>query len=145
MARDLKRISSTLCTIRDLCRIGDNSLDFCEMLDYLSSTEICNEIGLLDMALNVKKMLSDAISAFVSKDAEKAKCVEAFDDVIDKFFSDARKKLCAVIRSGKDGYEEAVDVVIGAKYLERMGDHAASIAHSVIEECGTVEESKSEG
>lgn len=145
VARDLKRISSTLCTIRDLCRIGDNSFDFCEMLDYLSSTEICNEIGLLDMALNVKKMLSDAISAFVSKDAEKAKSVEAFDDVIDKFFSDARKKLCAVIRSGKDGYEEAVDVVIGAKYLERMGDHAASIAHSVIEECGTVEESKSEG
>ena len=51
----------------------------------------------------------------------------------------------SVIRSGKDGYEEAADVVIGAKYLERMGDHAASIAHSVIEECGTVEDSKSEG
>ena len=145
VARDLKRISSTLCTIRDLCRIGDNSLDFCEMLDYLSSPEICKEIGLLDMALNVKKMLSDAISCFMSKDTEKAKSVEAYDDVIDKCFSEARKKLYSVIRSGKDGYEEAADVVIGAKYLERMGDHAASIAHSVIEECGTVEDSKSEG
>ena len=145
MARDLKRISSTLCTIRDLCRIGDNSLDFCEMLDYLSSPEICKEIGLLDMALNVKKMLSDAISCFMSKDTEKAKSVEAYDDVIDKCFSEARKKLYSVIRSGKDGYEEAADVVIGAKYLERMGDHAASIANSVIEECGTVEDSKSEG
>ena len=115
------------------------------MLDYLSSPEICKEIGLLDMALNVKKMLSDAISCFMSKDTEKAKNVETYDDVIDACFSEARKKLYIVIRSGKEGYEEAADVVIGAKYLERMGDHAASIAHSVIEECGTVEDSKSEG
>ena len=120
-------------------------VDFCEMLDYLSSPEICKEIGLLDMALNVKKMLSDAISCFMSKDTEKAKNVETYDDFIDACFSEARKKLYIVIRSGKEGYEEAADVVIGAKYLERMGDHAASIAHSVIEECGTVEESKSEG
>ncbi|MGN1189427.1 MAG: phosphate signaling complex PhoU family protein [Candidatus Ornithospirochaeta sp.] len=144
VARDLKRISSTLCAIRDLSRIGDNSLDFCEMLDYLSSPDICKEIGLLDMALEVKKMLSEAISSFMSKDVEKAKRVEAYDDVVDKCFSDARKKLCTVIRNGVEGYEEAVDVVIGAKYLERMGDHAASIAHAVVEECGTVEDIKGE-
>ena len=143
VARDLKRISSTLCTIRDLSRIGDNSLDFCEMLDYLSSPGLCKEIGLLDMVLEVKKMLSDAMSSFMSKDVEKAKKVEAYDDVVDKCFSDARKKLCSIIRSGREGSEEAADVVIGAKYLERMGDHAASIAHSVVEECGTVDDMKS--
>ena len=65
--------------------------------------------------------------------------------MVDVGFSNARKKLCEFIRSGRDGYEEAADVVIGAKYLERMGDHAASIAHAVIEECGTVEDVKSEG
>lgn len=144
VARDLKRISSTLCTIRDLSRIGDNALDFCEMLDYLSSPEICKEIGLLDMALEVKKMLSWAMSSFLSKNTEMARKVEAYDDVVDQCFSDARKKLCDVIRNGVEGYEEAADVVIGAKYLERMGDHAASIAHAVVEECGGVEDIKSE-
>ena len=139
VAKDLKRISSSLSSIRDLFRIGDNALDFFEMLEFLSSRELYDEIGLKDMAEEVKKMFSSAISSFMARDVKKAKETEDYDDVIDDYFSSARGKLCQIIRSGREGAEEAADLVIGAKYLERMGDHASNIAHSVLIECSNVE------
>lgn len=140
VAKDLKRISSSLSTVRDLFRIGDNALDFFEMLEFLSSRDLFEEIGLKKMAEEVKKMYSSAISCFMARDVEKAKKTEAYDDVIDTCFSEIREKLCQIIRSGREGAEEGADLVIGAKYLERMGDHASAIAHSVLVQCSVIDE-----
>lgn len=145
VARDLRHISSTLSTIRDLLRIGDNALDFFEMAEYVEDTTLLDEVGLMEMAVEVKKMLSFSMSAFLSQNEEKAREAEGYDDVIDGHFSSIRKKLVSFIREGREGADEATDLVIGAKYLERMGDHAASIAHSVLVESGKVEENVREG
>ena len=136
VARDLTRISSVLNTVRDLSRIGDNALDFYEMQEYLSTPSLFVEIGLLDMAEEVKKMLFSAVSSFMTRDLEKAKRTEANDDKVDELFRETRRRLVELIKSGREEAEEAIDLVIGAKYLERMADHAANIAHSLIEENG---------
>lgn len=136
VARDLKRISAVLTTVRDLSRIGDNALDFYEMQEYLSTPSLFVEIGLMDMAEEVKKMLFSAVSSFMTRDLEKAKRTEANDDKVDELFRETRRRLVELIKSGREEAEEAIDLVIGAKYLERMADHAANIAHSLIEENG---------
>ena len=136
VARDLKRISAVLNTVRDLSRIGDNALDFYEMQEYLSTPSLFVEIGLMDMAEEVKKMLFSAVSSFMTRDLEKAKRTEANDDKVDELFRETRRRLVELIKSGREEAEEAIDLVIGAKYLERMADHAANIAHSLIEENG---------
>ena len=136
VARDLKRIPAVLNTVRDLSRIGDNALDFYEMQEYLSTPSLFVEIGLLDMAEEVKKMLFSAVSSFMTRDLDKARCTEANDDKVDELFRETRRRLVELIKSGREEAEEAIDLVIGAKYLERMADHAANIAHSLIEENG---------
>ena len=136
VARDLKRISAVLNTVRDLSRIGDNALDFYEMQEYLSTPSLFVEIGLLDMAEEVKKMLFSAVSSFMTRDLDKARRTEANDDKVDELFRETRRRLVELIKSGREEAEEAIDLVIGAKYLERMADHAANIAHSLIEENG---------
>ena len=136
VARDLKRISAVLNTVRDLSRIGDNALDFYEMQEYLSTPSLFVEIGLMDMAEEVKKMLFSAVSSFMTRDLDKARRTEANDDKVDELFRETRRRLVELIKSGREEAEEAIDLVIGAKYLERMADHAANIAHSLIEENG---------
>ena len=136
VARGLKRISAVLNTVRDLSRIGDNALDFYEMQEYLSTPSLFVEIGLLDMAEEVKKMLFSAVSSFMTRDLDKARRTEANDDKVDELFRETRRRLVELIKSGREEAEEAIDLVIGAKYLERMADHAANIAHSLIEENG---------
>ncbi|MGN1163607.1 MAG: phosphate signaling complex PhoU family protein [Candidatus Ornithospirochaeta sp.] len=144
VAGDLRRISSTLHAVRDLSRIGDNALDYFEIYGYLSSPDLYEEIGLGKMALEVKNMLFYAVSSFLARDVEKARETVAYDDVIDSLFMDAKKKLVSIIKEGRDGNGEAIDLMIGAKYLERMGDHAASIAQCVVEEAGDIEERNDE-
>ena len=136
VARDQKRISAVLTTVRDLSRIGDNALDFYEMQEYLSTPSLFVEIGLMDMAEEVKKMLFSAVSSFMTRDLDKARRTEANDDKVDELFRETRRRLVELIKSGREEAEEAIDLVIGAKYLERMADHAANIAHSLIEENG---------
>ena len=136
VAGDLRTISSALKMIDDIERIGDNAADIAEMIPFISSSEETRRVGLDKMAKEVTKMVTDAIDAFVRSDGEKAASVVEYDDVVDALFTQAKDKVTDMIKSADDKASEAPDLLMIAKYLERMGDHAASLASWVLNAIG---------
>lgn len=136
VAGDLRRISSATKIIADLERIGDNALDVAEVMSYCRDHELYSRIFLDKMCLSVKKMVEDAVQSYIAGDAALALEVEKMDDVVDNYFLKAKESLVALIRSSSSSSDEAPDLMMIAKYLERMGDHAASISHWVLYEQG---------
>ncbi len=136
VAGDLRRISSATKIISDLERIGDNALDVAEVMSYCRDRELYSRIFLDKMCLSVKKMVEDAVQSYIAGDAPLALEVEKMDDVVDGFFLKAKESLVSLIRSSSSSSDEAPDLMMIAKYLERMGDHAASISHWVLYEQG---------
>ena len=136
VARDLRRISSATKIIADLERIGDNALDSIEVMEYITGKKIYAEISLDKMCLSVKKMVEDAVQSYISGDNELASSVEKMDDIVDAYFFEAKRSLIELIRANSASSDEAPDLMMLAKYLERMGDHAASISRWVIYERG---------
>ena len=120
VARDLRVISSALKMISDMERIGDQASDIVELAQYLS-----------DMANEVIKMVTKSIKSFVKKDIEMARNVIVYDDVVDNYFEEIKKELIRIISSGESDGEEFIDILMIAKYLERIGDHATNIAEWV--------------
>lgn len=131
VARDLRTISSAMKMISDIERIGDNAGDIAEIITFISSRSLTEDIGLYQMSRGVIEMVSGAIDAFVRQDADKAEDVIAYDDKIDALFVKAKECVTNLIRTGDKAASEAPDLLMIAKYLERMGDHAASLAHWV--------------
>ncbi len=136
VARDLRRISSATKIIADLERIGDNALDSAEVMEYITGKEIYREISLDKMCLSVKKMVEDAVQSYISSDNDLALSVDRMDDIVDEYFLEAKRSLIELIRANSPSSDEAPDLMMLAKYLERMGDHAASISRWVIYERG---------
>ena len=136
VARDLRRISSATKIIADLERIGDNALDSIEVMEYITGKKIYAEISLDKMCLSVKEMVEDAVQSYISGDNELASSVEKMDDIVDAYFLEAKRSLIELIRANSASSDEAPDLMMLAKYLERMGDHAASISRWVIYERG---------
>ena len=132
VARDLRTISSAMKMIYDIERIGDNSVDIAEILPFISSEDLTVRVGLDAMIGTVIEMVTGAIDAFVHSDAAKAAAVIAEDDVADQAFINAKQMVTELIRTGDKDAEEAPDLLMIAKYLERMGDHAASLARWVL-------------
>ncbi len=131
VARDLRTISSAMKMIVDIERIGDNAGDISEMLKFISSPILPSAVGLDVMSRKVIDMVTAAVDAFVKSDARKAEQVIAGDDAVDGCFVDAKEKITELIRKASPEAEEAPDLLMIAKYLERMGDHAASLARWV--------------
>ena len=136
VARDLRRISSATKIIADLERIGDNALDVAEVMLYCKNHELYSEIFLDKMCMSVKKMVEDAVQSYIASDISLAAEVEKMDDTVDEYFLKAKESLIALIRASSSSSDEAPDLMMIAKYLERMGDHAASISHWVLYEQG---------
>ena len=127
VARDLRRISASLKMITDMERIGDQTADIADIVIATKSTEEKNLKDINRMAEATVKMVRDSVSAYVQKDLELARRVMVADDEVDdlfdlvKFISDHK---------GSAG-DEAIDLIMIAKYLERIGDHATNIAEWV--------------
>lgn len=132
VARDLRTISSAMKMVSDIERIGDNAGDIAEIIPFISSGDLTVRIGLDRMIVTVIDMVTSAIDAFVHSDAEKAKGVIAEDDAADEAFVNAKQMVTEMIRTGDSNAQEAPDLLMIAKYLERMGDHAASLARWVL-------------
>ena len=136
VARDLRLISSALKMISDMERIGDQAEDIAEIVKYMADREIPNPQHLKNMASYATTMLSDSINAFVERDAEKARKVIAGDDAVDDLFAKVKEDLIDSIgASGKTSREDGqflLDILMIAKYIERVGDHATNIAEWVI-------------
>lgn len=132
VAKDLRTISSALKMITDMERIGDQSEDIAEIITMANITDFADMLYIQDMAVAVIKMVNDSIDAFVKKDISLAHSVVMYDDIVDDCFDKIKKTL--IERFGKpetDG-EYTLDLLMIAKYFERIGDHAVNIAEWVI-------------
>lgn len=132
VAHDLREVSSALKMITDLERIGDQAIDIAEVSQYIKSrNNVINVTHIDEMANQASKMVTLAIDAFVKKDFDLAKKVSQSDDVIDKLFDKVKEETVEIIQRDKALGEEAIDLMMIAKYLERIGDHAVNIAEWV--------------
>ena len=132
VAHDLREVSSALKMITDLERIGDQAIDIAEVSQYIKSrNNVINVTHIDEMANQASKMVTLAIDAFVKKDFDLAKKVSQSDDVIDKLFDKVKEETVEIIQRDKALGEQAIDLMMIAKYLERIGDHAVNIAEWV--------------
>ena len=133
VAKDLRLISSALKMITDMERIGDHASDIAEMTMLMADKPyICKLDHIEAMAKQTTVMLHDSIDAFVSKDIELAGEVIASDDIVDAFFVKVKSDLIQLIADNPQNGEQAADLLMVAKYFERIGDHATNIAEWVI-------------
>lgn len=133
VARDLRQISAALKMITDMERIGDHAADISEMTILMADKPYIRNIDHLQtMAKETMVMLVKSIEAYVEKNQEKAEKVIANDDVIDDLYDEIKMELIEAIQKDANNGEQATDLLMVAKYLERIGDHATNIAEWVI-------------
>ena len=130
VARDLRTISSALQMISDMERIGDQAADIAEITRDIADNSIKDLVPIGDMARATIKMVTDSVDSFVRKDLGLAEAVISSDDVVDDLFLQVREELIRRIGMGDSG-EVCIDLLMIAKYLERIGDHAVNIAEWV--------------
>ena len=129
VARDLRHISAALKMITDMERIGDQAADIAEITQHFRLPQNpASERHISKMADAVKAMVTESIDAFVREDEPLARKVLASDDEVDRLFFKLRSDIIEMISQNPAGGEEAVDLLMVAKYLERIGDHAENIA-----------------
>ena len=127
VARDLRQISAALKMITDIERIGDASADIAEITRHISG-EIPEILEQIDrMAAEARGMVFDAVDAFVKSDTERAEAVIARDDIVDEAFNEVKRRMVEVLRRDSSMVDVAIDYLMIAKYLERLGDHAVNI------------------
>ena len=131
VARDLRSISSALKMITDIERIGDQAADIAEIITMANITAGDNTLYIKDMALATIKMVTDSIDAFVKKDLAIASAVIVYDDVVDDYFDKVKRALIQSFGKPNTDAEYALDLLMIAKYFERIGDHAVNIAEWV--------------
>lgn len=142
VARDLRLISAALKMITDMERIGDQAADISEISISLAGQENLPKMELIKkMAAGSMLMVVDSIEAFVARDMQQAEAVIAKDDEIDELFTEARESLVEMIQQKTLSAEVAVDLLMVAKYFERIGDHATNIAEWVIYSINGIHES----
>ncbi|MDR0303557.1 MAG: phosphate signaling complex protein PhoU [Chitinispirillales bacterium] len=133
VARDLLFITRSQKMINDMERIGDNAADIAFLFEQ-SEDEQRYFVGkyMEDMARSVSKIISDAVDCFVKNKVEEAKDIILFDDVIDNHFREIKKDFIKHIEEDGKNAEIWLDILMTAKYLERIGDHAKNIAKLVV-------------
>ena len=132
VARDLRQISAALKMITDMERIGDQAADIAEIVTYTDLSESTNGSHIAEMGAATTKMVTEAVEAFVRRDRTMAQSVVAYDDVVDDLFSSVKHDIMQMIAADPARGEQAVDILMISKYLERIGDHAVNIAEWVI-------------
>ena len=133
VARDLRVISSALKMITDMERIGDHASDNSEMAILMADKPYIKKLEhIQEMAKEASVMLVNSIEAFVNKVVKQAHVVIIKDDLVDNLFETIINELIAMIHKNPDVGDQAMDLLMVAKYLERIGDHACNIADWVI-------------
>lgn len=131
VAKDLRVISSALKMISDMERIGDQALDIAEITKYIGNSDVKSKIHIKDMATATIKMVTDSIDSFVKKDMDIAYKVMKADDIVDDLFVKIKSEIIEMVQKDTEESEYFVDLLMIAKYLERIGDHAVNIAEWV--------------
>ncbi len=136
VASDLLFVTSAMKMITDMERIADQAVDISELVIKMSRLPYADAVAEIpEMADKVQDMVRDAAKSFVERDGDLAKAVCRADDAVDDLFEVIRKKLTGIVHrdiEGDDNGEQALDMLMVAKYLEKIGDHASNIAEWVI-------------
>ena len=131
VASDLRLISSALKMITDLERIGDHATDIAEILETGSIKVPVKDIELAKMAEIAMDMINHSVESYVQKDLEMAREVIDRDDVLDELFINVRKEISRCSADGIYTNDQTLDLLMIAKYYERLGDHATNVAEWV--------------
>lgn len=132
VARDLRKISVALKLITDMERIGDHAADISEIAMMLKETPQLDHTHLQEMATQTSMMLISSVESYVELDVNKAKLTIDHDDVVDDLFVSVKRELIEQMRTNPEQGEMAADLLMAAKYFERIGDHATNIAEWAI-------------
>ena len=132
VASDLRTISSALKMISDMERIGDQASDIAEIAEYVNGCGMESETHIEDMARATIRMVTDSIDSFVKKDIDLAHTVIRHDNIVDDLFDKVKDELISAIEQKSANAEALIDLLMIAKYFERIGDHAENIAEWVI-------------
>ena len=133
VARDLRTISAAMKMVTDLQRIGDQCANIAEislLLKEQKQTRTLADIRTMSQKAGV--MVKRSIFAYVNRDTEAAQAVIALDDEVDALFRTIKGELVELIAGNRDEADQAIDLIIIAKYLERIADHAVNIAQWAI-------------
>ena len=130
VASDLRAISAALKMISDMERIGDQAADIAEITRFTVTSPVTSRVPIAEMARCAIGMVTDSIDSYVRKNLELAQSVVRKDDEMDEMFLKVKSELIHRIGQGDDG-EACIDLLMIAKYLERIGDHAVNIAQWV--------------
>ena len=132
VATDLRTVSAALKMITDMERIGDQAEDIAEIITFLNGRVAPESIQIREMAREPSAMVTGSVEAYVDKDVERAEKVLAHDDIVDTYFECVKKNLIEMIAKKPEDGEFALDLLMIAKYFERIGDHATNIAEWVL-------------
>ena len=128
VAKDLRRISAALKMITDMERIGDQAADVAELTRYVEDTVAQGRLHITKMAKAAVMMVSESVEAFVQGDLDLAHKVVAEDDTVDNLFIQVRGELLQKLKEETGDPEAILDLMMIAKYFERIGDHAVNLA-----------------
>lgn len=131
VARDLRQISSALKMVSDMERIGDQAADIADLALYIDQEAVCASVDIVGIADETVKMVTESVDAFVKKDLDLCRKVIDEDDIVDNAFNQIKEQLAELIYGGKLEAKAGLDLLMTAKYFERIGDHAVNIAEWV--------------
>lgn len=131
VASDLRLVSSALKMISDMERIGDQASDIAEISSFVQVRDVESNLHIRDMAEATIHMVTQSIDSYVKKDLQIAREVIRYDDVVDDLFNKVKEELIGLIAEDSSAGEFCIDMLMIAKYFERIGDHAANIAEWV--------------
>lgn len=132
VAKDLRTVSAALKMVTDAQRIGTQSGDIAEIVALGYIREIPENLPIREMATAVIHMVTDSIDSFVKQDGKLAHSVIEYDDVVDSYFNTTKASLISLLKEQEASSEAVVDLLMIAKYFERIGDHAVNIAGWVL-------------
>ena len=131
VARDLRQISAAMKMITDMERIGDQAEDIVEIVPFMNAHPDEKYPKIREMAKAAQVMVTEAVDSYVKQDLELARKVMAHDDVVDDYFTQVKSGIIDIIAAEPSQGEYALDLLMIAKYFERIGDHCTNIAEWV--------------
>lgn len=142
VARDLRTVSAALKVVTDLERIGNHLSDMAELFTRMGLAELSMYSPEMDtMVQETGKQVKTAVEAFVKHDMRLAESAIAADDTIDQCFNRVKEELVEALKKGSTDADGCVDVLMAAKYLEKIGDHGVNIAQwEIFQETGVIDE-----
>ena len=140
VARDLRIVTTALKVVTDMERIGDHAADIAELIIREKRTPIFNLAKHIpEMGHVAKEMVHNSIAAFTGQNMEEARKIMLQDDIVDELFDKVKEEVATILRTSNEHVDQCVDILMIAKYLERIGDHAVNICEwTEFHETGSV-------